>query len=161
VSKEQYEKWDNHIADCDAENMSQLVRMAVKHEIDGKADTSQTAETAIEPDVMGEVTDGIDTLQRSMRDVQTRLSVIEEEIEVTEAMDIEDAVFRALPVPPSDTTAEPNYAEWAVTPDDVAMTTARSTEKVRDVLERMEQRGSTVRSVVGGPDNKHYYWKAE
>lgn len=164
VTEEKREKWEEYIPECDAENLSQLVRMSVKHEIDGRVDAPQTPENAIEPNVMGEVTEGITELQRAVSDVQTRLSGIEEEMEVTDAMDIQDAVFRALPTPPSDIDdgGPVEYEDWAVTADDVAMDIARSTDAVRDVLERLAETGQVrVRSVAGGPDNQKYYWKRE
>lgn len=171
VTEERREKWEEYIPECDAENMSQLVRMAVKHEIDGRADAPQTPENVIEPDAIGEVTEGITELQQAVSDVQTRLSSIEEEIEVTDAMDIQDAVFRALPTPPEGkdvpgrddlqrTGNQLEFGEWAVTADDIAMTVARSTDAVREVLESLEKTGQ-VRSVAGGPENEKYYWKRE
>lgn len=163
VTEEKRQKWEDYIPECDAENVSQLVRMSVKHEIDGRADVPQTTEQTIEPEVMGEVTEGIDTLQQSLRDVQTRISVIEEEIEVTDAMDIQDAVFRALPTPPSeqDEIEHTQFAKWAKTPDDIAMSIARSKDSVTDALENLEEVSGQVRSVVGGPNDERYYWKRE
>lgn len=162
ITKEKRQKWEDYLPESDAENVSQLVRMGVKHEIDGRADAPQTPENAIEPEVMGEVAQGINTLQKAVKDVQTRLSAIEEEIEVADAMDIQDAVFRALPTPPTKTeeTEHSAYAEWAVTSDDIAMDIARSEEAVIDVLEQLEELGQ-VRSVTGGPESDTYYWKRQ
>jgi predicted nuclease with TOPRIM domain len=162
VTKEKRRKWEDYLPESDAENVSQLVRMGVKHEIDGRADTPQTPENAIEPEVMGEVTEGIDTLQKAVKDVQTRLSTIEEETEVADGMDIQDAVFRTLPTPPTEAedTEHSAYAEWASTSDDIAMNIARSKDAVIEVLEQLEGLGQ-VRSVTGGPDNETYYWKRQ
>lgn len=163
VTEERRQRWGEYIPECDAENVSQLVRMAVKHEIDGRVDAPQTAEAAIEPEVIGEMTEGIDTLQKAVRDVQTRLSAIEEEIEVTDAMDLQDAVFRALPTPPSEQedTERDEYHKWAATADDIAMSIARSTDAVTDALDQLEEVSGQVRRVGGGPENEMYYWKRE
>lgn len=138
------------------------MRMSVKHEIDGTADAPQTPENVIEPNAIEEVTEGIAELQRVMSDVQTRLSGIEQDMEVTDTLDIQDAVFRSLPAQPSDIDdTEPiEYDDWAVTADDIAMNIARSNDAVQDVLDRLTETGQ-VRSVAGGSENKKYYWKRE
>lgn len=163
MTEEKREKWEEYIPKCDAENVSQLVRMAVKHEIDGRADAPQSPENAIEPEVMGEVTDGINQLQKGLRGVKTRLSTIEKEVELTDTMDTEDAVFRALPTPPSDGNGvnQDEYNQWAATPDGIARQTARSVDRVEEALEHLENVSGQVRSVVGGPDENQYYWKRQ
>lgn len=164
VTNERYERWDDYLSESDAENMSQLVRMSVKHEIDGTADAPQAPENAIEPDSIGEISEGINSLQQAMKDVETRISVIEKELEDTNEMDLEDAVFRNLPTPPEKvddplTNTEPS--EWASTPGDIARSIVKSTERVKEALERLDERGGQVKSVYGGEPPKVYYWRRE
>ena len=161
IPRETRKKWEEYLPNSDAENLSHLIRMAVKHEIDGTAESSQSQQKAIFPEELGEIADGVTSLQQTMNDVQTRLSSIEEEMEVTELIDIQDAVFDVLPTPPSDSEQARLYGEWAMTAEEVSTKVAHSESTVRETLSRLEDRGGQVRSIWGGSEGKIHYYKRE
>ncbi|WP_338756250.1 hypothetical protein V9T20_05850 [Halobacterium salinarum] len=152
ISESKRGKWEDYVEESDAESISHLVRIAVKHEIDGTVDEPQAPETGIASEQIAELVDGMDDLQRSLGDVQTRLSAIESEIDVADTMDIEDAIYTTLPVEGEQSEPTEEYHAWAMTAEDVAMRIARPEKVVAETLDRMEERGGQVRSVVGGPN---------
>jgi predicted nucleic acid-binding Zn-ribbon protein len=162
VAESKREKWEDYVEESDAQNLSHLVRIAVKHEIDGKLGDTQEVESTIASEQMSELVDGINDLQSTMEEVQQRISSLESEVDVADTMDIEDAIYNVLPVEADQSEPHDQYHEWAMTVEDIAIQIARPEQVVKETLERMEERGGQVRSVFGGPDDgEHRYFLRE
>jgi hypothetical protein len=164
VTAEKKDEWEKYVENhSEAGNLSQFIRTAVRHKMKGQADDPQEPQQAIAHEQISEIADGINDLQTSVNSMEKRLNAIEQDMGVMQGMDVQDAVFNALPTPPKDMDpSDPvKYHEWAATVTEIAEETARPKSEIRQAIERLQEVSGQVQGRSGGPDDQTYYYKRE
>ena len=164
VSEESLEDWEEYIEENpEVESVSHLIRLSVQKEISGEYDLDKrraSAQSDSDGEAMDKVLTRLRKIQTGQQDIEDRLTALEQADSQEDTYDVQRAAFNALPTPPETTkpVEETDYSEWAATIPQVANQIGAEPETVKQALEKVEATGQ-VRSVVGGPENKAYYWK--
>ncbi|WP_162147994.1 hypothetical protein [Halalkalicoccus jeotgali] len=160
IAPETKKEWESHIeTNPNAENLSHLVRLSVHREI--HRDNEKDAQTPRELQQIGEVIEGINTLEDSLNGIESRLKAIEEERQITKGMRLQKQVLAVLPTPPhTDEPVQPN--SWGQTAERLsARLGIDDTETVQQVLDQLSSVTKQVKSATGGKPPKTYWWKTE
>lgn len=96
VKESTYDEWKD-VAESDYGTISELVRSAVRREIDGHHGTANTDQTPAGEETITEVAETVDRLQNSVNDMNQRLTVVRESVDGSGEVSLKDAVREAVP----------------------------------------------------------------
>jgi Arc/MetJ-type ribon-helix-helix transcriptional regulator len=173
VNEERKQRWDRAVENGTFDSLADLIRTSVKRELDGHhSNEEQGRQTAQQAGVSEEVLGTLSDIQDTLESLDNRVTQVERESRSSGPdYEFEKVVFELLPVSPDtpergDDDWELGYeytevAEFAVTPTDLATRIGAEKEAVREALDSLYERTSTMGRVGGGPDNETYYWKQE
>lgn len=177
VSPETKEQWEEYAENHpEVGNLSHLIRLSVHREISENETAGSQRETDTQQ--LGEVLEGVNQIKTALQDVQYRLDALERESRFTEGIDIQKAVFSALPTPPKGKTVDVSGLDetdsqemvidslqphqWAATAADIADNLGIDDKTVvRNALLQLTEVTGQVRSVSGGKEGKTWWWKRE
>lgn len=139
VKEPTYEEW-KQVAEEEYGGLSDLVRTAVRREIDGAHAGASGGESAAESETMNEVLQAIDRLENTVDGMDNRLSVVRETVESTGP----EFSFRAAV---RETVSE-EEENWLTAGQIAARLDAKKSDVI-DALEALEYEGE-VRQVPAG-----------
>lgn len=152
VRESTYEEW-KEAAESEYGGLSDLVRTAVRRELEGHHSTESGQQTASSGETMNEVAEAVDRLENTVRDMDIRLSAVKESVEST-GLSVKAAVRETLPavpdsalVPDEEGTGQhiadpsisqaPDPEEWALTVRNIAARLNADETAVQDALDEL------------------------
>ena len=176
------EEWKEYAEEHpEAGNLSHLIRLSVHNEMNAESG-SDDAHVPNEDERIGELIESVNQMHDTLETMQTRLSTLEHDSEVTEGFDMQKAVLSFLPTPPESALVpnpdlpengeaedhdskgshvyhDADFDEWAATPEEIAGHLGAEEDDVKEALERLLRVTGLVQSESS--ENQTYYWKKE
>jgi len=154
VRESTYKEWKK-AAESEYGGLSDLVRTAVRRELEGHHTAESGEQAASSSETVNEVAETVDRLENTVRNMDTRLSAIKESVESTgPELSVKAAVRETLPTVPDSAlvpdedgydkhVADPNISqapnpeEWALTATNIAARLNADETVVKNVLNEM------------------------
>lgn len=152
VRESTYEEW-REAAESEYGGLSDLVRTAVRRELEGHHTAESGEQTASSGETVNEVAESVDRLENTVRDMDTRLKAVKESVEST-GLSVKAAVRETLPAVPESARvpdeegkgkhiADPSIPqapepdEWALTATNIAARLNADETAVQNALDEL------------------------
>jgi cation transport regulator ChaC len=156
LQPERKERWTSAVSeDTTYENLTHLIRLSVEKELKGEHDVPASSEsTAGEADTSGEVLTTLNRIERSVENMDDRLSALEQESEAENKTNrvLRNAIFEILP---AESELEGGN-DYGMTAEEIAKTLGVEPGEVSYVIDRMQTsqiQSEQLPSQQGDPDD--------
>ncbi len=148
IRKSTKREWEDYLYKSDAENLSHLVRLAVRNEIEGRESTRP----AVSESKLDDIHASVREMVNKYHSIDSRLSLLEREIESDNLLPVQRAAYDSLEVAPEQledklgvfyVTKDP-HKELLKTAEDISEEIAHPESVVRQVLDNMAETTGNV-----------------
>jgi Arc/MetJ-type ribon-helix-helix transcriptional regulator len=157
VSPKQKKEWDRAVEDSTRYNsLSDLIRQSVAHELAegaerGVEQTGSAEQPTVDSEALQQVTDTLSNMQRTLSDIDDRLTGVEQEVISEEQADLKNRVFAALP-----RESNPNEPEGR-SAEQIADKIDADRDRVSNALLELQTATGTVDEAFTG-DKGQVFW---